>query len=56
VEEGSQSAWIHELLSPHVAEPVVTAAPQSKGSKDDLRDAWARADELRRVDNSFLRS
>jgi transposase len=47
LEEGSQSAWLHELLLPHVAELVVAVAPENKGPKDDLRDAWARADELR---------
>jgi transposase len=47
LEEGTQSAWLHELLSPHVAELVVVMPPQSKGAKDDLRDAWTRADELR---------
>ena len=47
LEEGTQSAWLHELFSPHVAELVVAVAPESKGAKDDLRDAWARADELR---------
>jgi transposase len=47
LEEGTQSAWLHELFSPHVAELVVAVAPESKGPKDDLRDAWARADELR---------
>ena len=47
LEEGTQSAWLHELLSPHVAELVVAVAPENKGPKDDLRDAWARANELR---------
>jgi hypothetical protein len=47
LEEGTQSAWLHELLSPYVAELVVAVAPENKGPKDDLRDAWARADELR---------
>jgi transposase len=47
LEEGTQSAWLHELLSPHVVEVVVTVAPENKGAKDDRRDAWARADELR---------
>ena len=47
LEEGTQSAWLHELLSPHVAELVVAVAPENKGPKDDLRDAWARADDLR---------
>jgi hypothetical protein len=30
-----------------VAELVVTVAPENKGAKDDLRDVWARANELR---------
>ncbi len=47
LEEGTQSAWLHELLSPHVEELVVVMPRESKGAKDDLRDAWTRADELR---------
>lgn len=47
LEEGTQSAWFHEILSPHVAEIVVTMPEESRGPKDDLRDAWARADDLR---------
>ena len=47
LEEGAQSAWLHELLSPHVAELVVVMPGESKGAKDDLRDAWRRAEELR---------
>ena len=47
LEEGTQSAWLYELLKPHVAEVVVTMAPERKGPKDDQRDAWARANELR---------
>ena len=47
LEEGSLSAWLYELLSPHVAEAVVVVAPENKGAKDDQRDAWARANELR---------
>jgi transposase len=47
LEEGSQSAWLYELLKPHVAEIVVAMAPKTKGPKDDQRDAWARANELR---------
>jgi len=48
LEEGTQSAWLHELLSAHVEELVVVMPAESKGAKDDLRDAWARAEELRR--------
>jgi hypothetical protein len=47
LEEGTQSAWLHELFSPHVAELVVAVAAENQGAKDDLRDAWARANELR---------
>jgi hypothetical protein len=47
LEEGTQSAWLYELLRPHVAEVVVAMAPERKGPKDDQRDAWARANELR---------
>ena len=47
LEEGTQSAWLYELLKPHVAEVVVAVAPEQKGPKDDQRDAWARANELR---------
>ena len=47
LEEGTQSAWLHEILSPHVAEIVVSVPEENRGPKDDLRDAWARADDLR---------
>jgi len=47
LEEGTQSAWLYELLKPHAEEIVVTVPAESKGAKDDARDAWARADELR---------
>lgn len=48
LEEGTQSAWLHELFQPHVEELVVAVPPENKGRpKDDARDAWARAEELR---------
>src|SRR5512134_1766292 len=47
LEEGAQSAWLYELFKPHVAEIAVSMPGKKKGSKDDLRDAWARANELR---------
>ena len=47
LEEGTQSAWLYELLKPHVAEIVVSVPEKRRGAKDDQRDAWARADELR---------
>ncbi len=47
LEEGTQSSWLYEILEPEVSEIVVTVPEECKGSKDDLRDAWARADDLR---------
>jgi transposase len=47
LEEGELSAWLHELLAPHVAELVVTVPKARRGPKDDERDAWSRAEELR---------
>lgn len=47
LEEGTQSAWLYELLRPHVDEVVVTLPAKRPGPKDDLRDAWALAEELR---------
>jgi len=47
LEEGTQSAWLHELLSPHVEELVVMVPPERKGAKDDLRDATELAEMLR---------
>jgi hypothetical protein len=47
VEEGTQSAWLYERLKPHVVEIVVSMPPRGRGAKDDRRDAWARAEELR---------
>jgi hypothetical protein len=46
-EEGTQSAWLHELLRPHVVEIVVMVPAKHRGPKDDLRDAWACADAIR---------
>lgn len=47
IEEGTQSAWLYEILSPHVLELVVTVPERNEGQKDDLRDAWGLADDLR---------
>jgi hypothetical protein len=38
LEEGTQSAWVYEILSPHATEVVVTMVPESRGQKDDQRD------------------
>ena len=45
-EEGIQSAWLYETLSPHVDEIVVTGIPESRGQKSDRRDAYV-AEKLR---------
>jgi len=47
LEEGTQSAWLYEILTPHVEDLVVTMPAKRVGTKDDLRDAWARAEEMR---------
>ena len=48
LEEGAQSSWLYEILSPHVDELVVTRVVQkSQGSKDDIRDAFRLAEMLR---------
>ena len=47
MEEGTQCAWLYELLSPHVDELVVAGVEQSKGQKSDARDAYGLAEALR---------
>lgn len=47
LEEGTHSAWLHEILSPHVAEIVVAGITESRGQKSDELDAFRRAEELR---------
>ena len=49
-EEGLQSAWLYETLSPHVDEIVVAGVTRSRGPKSDKRDAYGLA-EKRRVGN-----
>ncbi len=46
-EEGLQSAWLYETLSPHVDEIVVAGITESRGPKSDKRDAYALAEKLR---------
>jgi hypothetical protein len=38
---------VHEVLSPHVAEPVVIGVGRCWGSKSDERDAFGLAEALR---------
>jgi hypothetical protein len=40
MEEGLQSAWLYETLSPRVDELVVAGITQSRGPKTDKRDAY----------------
>jgi len=47
MEEGLQSAWLYETLSPHVDELVVTGITTSRGPKSDRRDAYGLAEKLR---------
>ena len=48
LEEGTQSAWLYEVLQGHVRELVVTHAYERKrGPKDDQRDAFHLAESLR---------
>ena len=47
VEEGTHSAWLYEILSPHVEEIVVAGISESRGQKSDVLDAFRRAEELR---------
>ena len=46
-EEGLQSAWLYETLSPHVDELVVAGLTESRGPKSDKRDAYGLAEKLR---------
>ncbi len=46
-EEGLQSAWLYETLSPHVDETVVAGVTESRGPKSDKRDAYGLAEKLR---------
>jgi transposase len=47
LEEGTQSAWLFEILLPHADEVVVVGVQESRGPKSDERDAFALAEKLR---------
>jgi transposase len=47
LEEGTQSAWLYEILSPHAEEVIVAMVPESRGQKSDKGDALALAEQLR---------
>ena len=46
-EEGLQSAWLYETLTPHVDDIVVAAITVSRGQKSDKRDAYGLAEKRR---------
>jgi transposase len=48
MEEGAQSAWLYEILEPHVDELVVVQREaRHPGSKSDSIDAWQLAEQIR---------
>jgi len=47
LEEGVRSAWLYEILSPHVEEIVVAGIGKSQGQKSDKVDAFQRAEDMR---------
>ncbi len=47
LEEGTQSAWLHEVLTPHAEEVVVAGVIYSRGQKSDALDAYKLAEKLR---------
>lgn len=47
IEEGTQSSWLHEILSPHVHEMIVIGVPKNKGQKNDKLDSFGLAEKLR---------
>jgi transposase len=47
IEEGELSAWLYELLRPHVARVVVARAVRDPGPKSDAIDAFGWAERLR---------
>ena len=47
LEEGTQSTWLYEILSPHAEEVVVVMVPESRGQKNDAKDAFDLAEQLR---------
>ena len=47
IEEGTQSAWLYEILTPHAQQMVVTNVTDSRGQKSDQRDAFGLAEKLR---------
>lgn len=47
LEKSTHSAWLHEVLSPHIDELVVTQVHRHTGSKSDEKNAFGLADAHR---------
>ncbi|MBK6532103.1 MAG: transposase [Deltaproteobacteria bacterium] len=47
LEEGTQATWLAEILTPHVTQLAVVHVRESRGPKDDERDALALAEQMR---------
>ena len=47
IEEGTHSAWLHEILTPHFFELVIIGVPKNKGQKNDKIDSFGLAEKLR---------
>ena len=47
LEEGPNSNWLYEVLSPHVQEIVVALVNETRGPKSDKLDAFGLAERLR---------
>jgi len=47
LEEGTLADWLYEVLSPDVEQLVVAAVGESRGQKNDRRDAFGLAESLR---------
>ena len=47
IEEGTLSAWLHEVLSPQVDAMVVAGVAGSQGQKSDRLDAFGLGEGLR---------
>jgi transposase len=47
MEEGTQSAWLAEVLSPHAESLVVTVPGAQRAAKNDIEDAFSLAEALR---------
>src|SRR5216683_2928364 len=45
LEEGTQSTWLYEILAPHAEEVVVVMVPESRGQKNDAKDAFDLAEQ-----------